>query len=81
MRYADCHILSEHERRAWQSYVADSLRVITENTAKYAGGGYIRERWVDIVSPKKKDTRTGEEIVADVIKKSGLKVVSRAEPV
>lgn len=58
-------------------YVTDSLRIMGENTAKYAGGSYIRERWVDIVSPKKKDTRTGEEIVSDVIKKAGLKVVSK----
>lgn len=62
-------------------YVTDSLRIMGENTAKYAGGSYIRERWVDIVSPKKKDTRTGEEIVSDVIKKAGLKVVSKAESV
>lgn len=61
--------------------MADSLRIITENTAKYAGGSYIRERWIDIVTPKKQDNRTGEEIVADVIKKAGLKVVSKAEPV
>lgn len=81
MRYVDCHILSEHERRAWQSYVADSLRVITENTAKYAGGGYIRERWADIIKPKKQDARTGEEIVADIIEKAGLKVVKKGESV
>ena len=58
-------------------YVTDSLRIMGENTAKYAGGSYSQERWVDIVSPKKKDTRTGEEIVADVIKKAGLKVVNK----
>lgn len=61
--------------------MADSLRIITENTAKYAGGGYIRERWIDMVKPKKQNDQTGEEIVADVIKKAGLKVVSKAEPV
>ena len=62
-------------------YVTDTLRILGENTAKYAGGGYIRERWADIMKPKKKDARTGEEIVADIIRKAGLKVVSKAEPI
>lgn len=49
-------------------YVTDSIRVIGENTAKYAGGGYIKARWHDIVT-KKPDTRTGDEIAADIILK------------
>lgn len=49
-------------------YVTDSLRIIGENTAKYAGGGYIKERWHDIIT-KKPDTRTGDEIAADIIRK------------
>lgn len=44
-------------------YVTDALRVMGENTAKYVGGGYIRKQWIDIVTPKKQDSRTGEEII------------------
>ena len=43
------------------------------------GAGCIR--WYDAIQPKKRETRTGEQIVADVIKKAGLKVVSKAESV
>lgn len=41
----------------------------------------MMQRWEDSINPKKQDIRTGAEIAADVIKKAGLKVVSRAEPV
>ena len=47
-----------------------------ENTAKIGGGTYLTVKFSDLVNPKKEqDIRTGEEIVADVIKKCGLKVV------
>ena len=61
--------------------MADSLRVITENTAKYSGGNYIKNRWIETIAPKKRDARTGAEIATDVIKKAGLKVVGKAESV
>ena len=47
-----------------------------ENTAKYVGGEYIKARYIDIIEPKKVDTRTGDEIVADIIKRAGLVVKS-----
>lgn len=36
----------------------------------------MRMSFDEILEPKKADTRTGEEIAADVIKNCGLKVVS-----
>lgn len=62
-------------------YVTDALKILGENTARYAGGNHMTQRWVDVVTPKKQDNRTGAEIVEDVIKKAGLKVVSRDESV
>lgn len=66
-----------HEK-VYKIYVTDSLRIIGENTAKLAGGGYLKSRWADVVDPKTKEVRTGEEIVAEVIKKSGLKLITSA---
>lgn len=60
----------------YRNYTAECLRVLTENTAKYAGGNVVTVKYTDIVNQKPKDARTGEEIAADVIKKCGLKVVS-----
>jgi hypothetical protein len=59
----------EREFQAYQIYVTDSLRQITENTAKYGGGGYIKARYYDILHPKPEETRTAEEIVEHVTKR------------
>lgn len=50
-------------------YMTDALRVIGENTAKYAGGSYLKARWADIINPPKEDTRTADEIIALVKKR------------
>ena len=60
----------------YRVYVTDALRLTVENTAKFAGGNYIKARSIDIIEPKKVDTRTGDEIVADIIKRAGLVVKS-----
>ena len=56
--------------------MTDALRVVSENTARYAGGGYIKARYADIIEPKKQDNRTCEEITADIIQRCGLVVKS-----
>lgn len=50
-------------------YVTDALRVIGENTAKYASGSYPKTRWADIINPPKEETRTADEIIALVKKR------------
>ena len=61
---------------AYRVYVTDALRLTVENTAKYVGGDYIKARYIEIIEPKEVDTRTGDEIVADIIKRAGLVVKS-----
>lgn len=43
--------------------------MITENTAKYAGGPYQKLRWIDLASPPKEETRTAYEIIEHMKKK------------
>lgn len=61
-------------RKAYQFYVTDALRIIGENTAKYGGGGYIKERFADCVGKKPVDARSCEEITADIVERCGLVV-------
>ena len=69
--------LNEREKtEAYRIYVTDALRVVAENTARFASGNYIKARYADIIEPKKQDNRTGDEIVADIIKRAGLVVKS-----
>lgn len=74
MRYATAKATAEAKLTAYRIYVSDALKVIGENTARFASGTYLTRRYADVVNTKKPDTRTGEEIVADIIKKAGLVV-------
>ena len=56
----------------YRAYITDSLRAISESTAKASGGSYMKDRWLDLIDAKPKDVRTGDEIAADIIKKAGL---------
>lgn len=58
--------------------MTDALRVVAENTARYAGGGYIKARYSDMIEPKKQDNRTCEEITADVVARCGLTIKKAA---
>jgi hypothetical protein len=59
----------EQQEMMFRVYVSEALKVLTENT-----GRGITTHYTDLISPKPKDNRSGEEIVADVIKRCGLVV-------
>lgn len=61
---------AEAEDRLYRAYVADALMLITENTARFAGGRYQTRRWIDAVRPR--DLRTGDEIALDFVRRAGL---------
>ena len=75
MRYAIARYQSQQRDLAYRIYVADCLRIISENTAKIGGGSYITAKFADIINQKPVDNRTGEEIAADIIKRSGIEVI------
>ena len=59
---------------AYRVYVTDCLKLIAENTANISRGQYMKSRYYDINNQAKVDTRTGDEIVEDIIKRAGLVV-------
>lgn len=61
------------EERRYRAYVTDTLQMINKNIVQRYGGSYLRNRWADGLAIQK-ETRTAEEIVADVIKRAGLKL-------
>lgn len=67
----------EQRHEAFICYVTDCLQMIVNNTACYGGGTVINKRFAELVNEKQEtDTRTAEEITADVIKKAGLVVIN-----
>ena len=76
LRYCVARLNEREKTEAYRIYVTDALRVVAENTARFASGNYIKARYADMIEPKKQDNRTGDEIVADIIKRAGLVVKS-----
>ena len=59
----------EQEEKAVRIYLAECLRLITENTAKFAGGSFIEAKLQDILNPKPVDNRTADDIIEGIRKK------------
>ena len=53
----------EREQKAVTYYMAECLRMATENTAKSVGGSYIKARLQDILEPSDEPDQTAEEII------------------
>ena len=75
MRYAIARFNQHQRDLAYRIYIADCLRMVTENTAKAVCGSYISAKFADIINPKPVDNRAGEEIAADIIKQAGIEVI------
>ena len=75
MRYATARFNQHQRDLAYRIYIADCLRILSENTAKAVCGSYISAKFSDIINPKPVDNRTGEEIAADIIKRAGIEVI------
>lgn len=75
MRYATARFNQHQRDLAYRIYVADCLRMATENTAKMSQGAYTAARFYDIINPKPTDNRTGEEIAAEIINRAGIEVI------
>ena len=75
MRYATARFNQHQRDLAYRIYVADCLRMATENTAKMSQGSYTAARFYDIINPKPEDNRSGNEIAADIIKRAGIEVI------
>ena len=54
----------QKQEKAYRVYVTDALKTIAENTAKYAGGSYIKQRYLDLEDQKPEEIRTPDEIIS-----------------
>ena len=69
-------IQTEREERLYKIYISEQLRILCKNVATHLGGSFYEKCFQEILSApiKTHDTRTAEEIVDDVIEKTGLEV-------
>lgn len=66
MRYVESRVRKEQLDKAYRIYVTDSLKFISENTAKYAGGNSYSKRYIDLTTKQPEETRTREEIIGSI---------------
>lgn len=75
MRYVIARWRIADRQEACRIYFADALKAIADNTAHLAGGGAtLKDRLVDLMYDDllpPEDTRTQDEIVADIWAKIG----------
>ena len=61
---------AQHEQRqkeeTFRIYTADTLLFISESVSKALGGRCMANRYSDFTDPQPEETRTPEEIIADI---------------
>lgn len=75
LRYATSRATVNVHEKAYRSYVSEGLRVISESAANIRYGPYLKVRLSDIMYPKPKDERTGEEIATELFSRMGIQII------
>ena len=52
----------ETQDKSYRIYVTDALQLLT----KKFGGEYLKNRFADVIEPHIEETRTAEEVIADI---------------
>lgn len=55
-------------------YMTDAVQMCCKNIAEAIGGSYPTKRWSEILNPPPTETKSCEEITADIVKRCGLEV-------
>ena len=63
MRYVKARKEQKTLEEAYRIYVTDCLKLMSENTARYAGGSNVSVRYYDLIKKPVVETRTSEEII------------------
>lgn len=56
----------EQEEKAERYYIAECLRIMTENTARAFGGNYIELKLYDMMNPKPVEKRSADDVINDI---------------
>lgn len=71
MRYAGAKMAEEAEAYRYRCYIAEGLRVVSENAAKLAGGSYLARAWDEAPRPAGPE-KPADAVAADIVADLGL---------
>lgn len=61
---------SKREQAIFRSYIADTLMAVVNNTAKFAGGSTIKNRFAELIEVKEaKPERSADEVIVSITEK------------
>jgi len=69
----------EQRETQYRAYIAEGVRMVTENTANFGGGHYLDKRWVDLIdlaNIEKADQRDGKEIAKERLDRFGITITT-----
>lgn len=66
MRYVEARLDEYQREETYRFYVTKSLQLAPQ-------GQYLTASYTDCLTPEKKDNRSGDEIVIDIMSRAGLK--------
>lgn len=72
MRYVVAKAEQQAEDKAYRIYVTDGLKMIAENTQRFAGGSRFERRFWDVIKKVPEETRTSDEIIQGIRDKISL---------
>lgn len=74
------HIKSHRQNITYQAYITNALKIIAENTAKFAGGTVLKHSYTELIAPKVyEEPKSADEVIADVNRKCGLDMTDNKE--
>ena len=71
MSYAAARHNEYLKEELFRTYVTDALKILTGNTARFAGGDYLKIAYREAIHPKPEETRSADEIIANIKSKLG----------
>ena len=71
-QYIFYFIKHKNKQFIYQNYVCNCLKVIAENTARFAGGHTMAKTFNEILSYKPPENKSVNQIIADITANAGL---------
>lgn len=71
MEYCIVSFRKQQEEMAWRVYVSDALKLVAENTERFAGGAHMSKRFFDFIKPQSSEQLTSSQVISNIRNKIG----------
>jgi hypothetical protein len=61
----------QQEEQAFKVYVTDALKIIAENTSRFAGGSHMSKRYYELISTRPSEPVSSAQVISRIRNKIG----------